>query len=453
MARNAISLMEEWEGQQVSEIPIDSLVLWSENPRDPISADADNREIIENALHGDKSSTTWKLGDLAADMGPAYDCSELPTVVYDENRDKYIVFDGNRRIALLMIQRYKIPGLEVQLPLFPPEKIPCNVCDRETAIKNVYHKHRGSGSWRVYDRDVFAYRYMNEPKSVLVRLEELIGAISKYPQLNQTYVRDDVLNAKHLKEFELDPSIADYGVPLDVLEDFVREIASAIDQKLIHTRGGRNNPLEYVDPSVLERIRESKTRRSSGGTEKLFSEQEFPPKELVAKGGLSDKSVPTEKSQKTPTRTRTVKPKQYQVFGGILRLHPGDVNNLYRVLDELWRQFESGGMRSLEAFPGLFRAGLRLLTESAAREKYPGEKKALAVYIDAFKDEAWASLRKQAKGNELVTFLSNTSVTKEGLSSLLQTGAHCYSSSNNREQALALSIVVGAMLKLSHGKP
>lgn len=452
MTRGAIDLMEVWEGQQVSEIPIDSLVLWSENPRDPISADADNREIIENALHGGKSTAAWKLDDLAVGMGTTYDCSELPTVVYDERRDKYIVFDGNRRIALAMIQRYRIPGLDVQFPLFPPERIPCNVCDRETAIKNVYRKHGGSGSWQVYDRDVFANRYMNEPKSVLVRLEELVGAISKYPQLNQGYVRDDVLNEKHLKEFGLDPDAIDYGVPSDVLTDFVRAIASAIDRKLINTRGDRNNPLEHIDSSILERIEESKANRSSARQDRLFSEQEYFPGEAAAKDGVTVSSTLNKEPKKTPGRTRTVKPKQYQAFGDILRLHPGDVNNLYRVLDELWRQFESGQMQASEAFPGLFRAGLRLLMESAAREIYPGKEKSLIDYIDSFKDKAWESLRKQGKGNELVTYLSTASVTKEKLNSLLQTGAHCYSSSNNREQALALSIAVGAMLKLSHGK-
>lgn len=453
MAKDVICLMEAWEGQQVSEIPIDSLVLWSENPRDPISADADNREIIENALHGPKSSTAWRLEDLAVGMGATYDCSELPTVVYDDAREKYIVFDGNRRIALAMIQRYEIPGLNVQFPLFPPEKMPCNVCDRETAIRNVYNKHVGSGSWQVYDRDVFANKYMNKPKSVLVRLEELIGAISRYPQLNQGYVRDDVLNEKHLKEFGLDPSTIDYGVPSDVLEDFVREIASAIDRKLINTRGGRNSPLEHIDSSILERIEESKVNRAHMRPDRLFSEQERSTGESAARDATLDKSVLNEEPKKASRRTRTVKPKQYQAFGEILRLRPGDVNNLYRVLDELWRRFESGQIQSSEAFPGLFRVGLRLVVEAAAREIYPKKAKPLIDYIGAFRDEAWAALRERDKGNDLATYLSTVSVTKEKLSSLLQTGAHCYSSSNNREQALALSIVVGAMLKLSHGKP
>lgn len=50
------------------------------------------------------------------------------------------------------------------------------------------------------------------------------------------------------------------------------------------------------------------------------------------------------------------------------------------------------------------------------------------------------------------TFLSNQNVKKETLPQLLHTGAHNYCSSQNYEQTLAISIILGAMLNLSHGK-
>ena len=450
MGKREEKLTGKWEGQQVVEIPIDSLVLWSENPRDPISADADNFEIINNALHGARSSKVWNLDNLAADMGSAYDYSDLPTVVYDERRKKYVVYDGNRRIAIAMIRRHGIPGLNVQLPLFPPDSIPCNVCDRGVAIKNVYRKHRNSGSWSAYDRDVFANKYMGEAKSVLVRLEDLIEAVSKYPKLNQGYVRDDVLNAKHLREFGLDPDVADYGVSPDVLEDLVREIARGIDNGSIATRGKRNNPKQYIDCGVLERIESSRATRGVAKARQLPVGPVDPEGDSAetpshhVEGDLNEVEKPAR-------RTKTTKPKSYKVFGGILSLKCGDVNNLYRTLDELWRNFESGKMVSSEAFPGLFRAGLRLLVESAAHDLFQGNA-ALRDYINKYGADAWTSLRRQEKGNQVVTYLSNASVSKENLHSLLHTGAHSYSSSNNRDQALALSILVGAMLKLSHGK-
>lgn len=82
------ALSQEWEDQQIVEIPFDKLVLWSENPRDPINPNADNTEIIRNAMNGRRSTDAWRLDDLALKMGGVYDLSELPIVVYDKQKGK-----------------------------------------------------------------------------------------------------------------------------------------------------------------------------------------------------------------------------------------------------------------------------------------------------------------------------------------------------------------------------
>lgn len=38
-----------WEGQQVEYIPLDDLVLWTENPRDPLDGDYTNDDVIRRA--------------------------------------------------------------------------------------------------------------------------------------------------------------------------------------------------------------------------------------------------------------------------------------------------------------------------------------------------------------------------------------------------------------------
>jgi len=50
------------------------------------------------------------------------------------------------------------------------------------------------------------------------------------------------------------------------------------------------------------------------------------------------------------------------------------------------------------------------------------------------------------------TTLSNQNVTKASIVQLLQTGAHNYQSSSNLEQTIALSIIIGSIISLSHGK-
>ncbi len=83
--------------QKIREIHIDNLHLWTENPRDPIEKDCTDEYIINKAIseNGDK----WNLPKLLKDMGDYYDLSEIPIVV--EELGQYIVYDGNRRLAVL----------------------------------------------------------------------------------------------------------------------------------------------------------------------------------------------------------------------------------------------------------------------------------------------------------------------------------------------------------------
>lgn len=139
----------EWQGQHIVDIKLDDLVLWSENPRDPLDEEADNEVIIQKALGEEPDSPRWQLSKLAKEMGDDYDFSELPTVVPIENSNKYRVYDGNRRVILAILKSRGItPGSsQIQLPMFP-EAIPCNVCTKEIALKHVFRKHNDSGSWR-----------------------------------------------------------------------------------------------------------------------------------------------------------------------------------------------------------------------------------------------------------------------------------------------------------------
>ena len=82
--------------QKIEEIELKELKLWTENPRDPVNSNSSNQEIINKALF--ENDIDWELKKLSKSMGPYFDYSELPTVVYNKNVP--IVFDGNRRIAL-----------------------------------------------------------------------------------------------------------------------------------------------------------------------------------------------------------------------------------------------------------------------------------------------------------------------------------------------------------------
>ncbi|MDP1695180.1 MAG: hypothetical protein Q8L34_06600, partial [Candidatus Woesearchaeota archaeon] len=118
--------------QEIKEIVISDLSLWSENPRDPIDSEIGDLELIKRAVKDDNKK--WNLPRLIKDMGPHYDYSELPTVVFENN--KFFVYDGNRRIAVLKYLQNPTWTHQVEGKLFPSsepvllknlKKIPCNV--------------------------------------------------------------------------------------------------------------------------------------------------------------------------------------------------------------------------------------------------------------------------------------------------------------------------------------
>ena len=487
-------ITEDWEGQHIESIPLEKLVLWSENPRDPIDPDADNEQIIENALNGKGADSKWELDKFAKEMGDKYDFSSLPTVAAIEGTDKYTVYDGNRRVIIAMMGAWGAPSMRLRttLPLFP-EEIPCCVCSRDDALKSVYRRHSENGSWGQYERDVFIYRYMNAPKSVLVRLEDLIHAVTRWPKINLRYVEEDILNDKHLKEFGLKPGEEDFGVPPETLEELIKAIADGIEDGSLNTRGNRNDPTKALSDDLLKRVYDDAARHKasaaqgnkvderdtdglSGNVEKgikgagqggLFDDGRTDGGQLE-KGsddgdserdpvddGTGDSSAGETVSVNTAgsRRTRTTKEKGYSVFNGKLILRAGSVNNLYRTLECLWKMNEAGKIEFNAGFNGVIRMGLRLLAETAAKEDQPNlRRKQLKAYVSTYADSAKKAIRLSGMDNDLVTFLSGQSVTAGSIENLLQTGAHSYTLSSGREQALAVSIFLAEMLKLSHGK-
>ena len=87
---------------------------------------------------------------------------------------------------------------------------------------------------------------------------------------------------------------------------------------------------------------------------------------------------------------------------------------------------------------------LRLLCETAAKSL---QYQKIDEYINKYFDSGKATLTQNHK-----TTLSTQHVTNANLVQLLQIGAHNYDASKNMEQTLAISIILGAMLKISHSK-
>lgn len=407
--------------QKVEYIDIKDLVLWTENPRDPINAKATDQEVVDRAL--DDKLSKWTLPKLSKEMGDYYDFSELPTVVY--HGKKPVVYDGNRRIILGKIKHgfVTIPkGTNIHLPNFP-DKIPCNVCSEKIALQNVLRKHSDSGSWLPLERDAFLHKFMGQEKSPFLILEEETAIISANPYLNKRFVKEEIFKEEILKAMGF--SIK-YGKLNSVHSNeeasaILLDISKKIKDNTISTRENRGKVIEVLDPILQQLIDQNKNKESHR------SKLNFGPE-------VKEKHL-------TPTR-RTAKINT-ELFGGKLFLIMGDVSNLYRDIEDLYNFYVDKKQELSQTFPGLIRMSLRLLCETAAKDK---NKK-----IDDYLRNHFADA-KRTLDQDIRTTLANQNVKEESIMQLLHTGAHNYQSSNNMEQTIAISIMIGAIITITHGR-
>ena len=406
--------------QDIEHINIKDLVLWTENPRDPIKSTVTDQYIANRAINQDQRSK-WSLKKLFKAMGSVYDQSEIPTVVYING--KPVVFDGNRRILIGKIKHnlVKVPNSPDFSKLDFPQIIPCNVCDEQTALKNIRRKHAGSGSWEPLERDIFEYKYMKQDKSPFMIVDEATDLISDCPELNKGFVKKEVLNPANLTSmgFYTDSGFLETAYQSqDDASKILLKVKDLVVNEKITTRSPDRGEIVNVlkKDSSLEAILKSQTNT----------------RQPYKKGTL----LPP----RTKRKTRIVKAKEHEFFGGTLSLEPGIVNNIYSDLRKLFNERSKRGYS--EDFPMLVRMGLRLLCELAA-----GSRGALKGWVENNFEKA----KKPLASDEKNTLRSET-ITKNNLVELLQTGAHSYTAGNNMRKAIAMSLIIGKMLEETHGK-
>ena len=401
--------------QKIKDIAIKDLGLWTENPRDRIDPGASDQEIADRAINRDKKSK-WSLKNLFNTMGPRFDQSEIPTVAYID--EKPIVFDGNRRVLIGKI----IHGC-VQVKNTPdfqnfefPETIPCNVCDKKTALEHVDRKHSESGGWSPLERDIFKHNAMKELKSPFLIIEESTQLISNNPELNKGFVKDEIFDQTNLHKLGFSTN---NGVLKHAYQN--QESAQSILDKVI----------EFI---VNKKIT---TRKNRGEIEKLLKNDKTTKTILKNKGNNYTLFNSIGLQQKAHRKTPISKVKNHDLFGKKLSLKAGTVNNLYSDLLKLCKGREKNYS---EDFPKIIRMGMRLLCEVAYKKKWTNHLK------DNF-DDAKKNLNTDEKNT-----LHSQSVEKGKIVSLLQSGGHGYTASNNIEQTIAISLIVGILLENSHGK-
>jgi hypothetical protein len=406
--------------QEIEKIDVSKLVLWTENPRDPISKTAKDQDIVDKAVE-DRSSK-WNLKKLAKSMGEFYDFSELPTVVYHGKVP--VVYDGNRRVIIAKI----IHGLVTtgtmkfdQLPQVPIE-IPCNVCDKKTALANVLRKHGDSGSWKTLEREIFLHKFMGEQKSPFLVIAEDTGILEEYPKMNQRFVKEELFKDENLKSlgFDVKKGRLVSRHKKDEAELILGDVGRKVTDNVISTRNSRGKLLEVLEPATRRLIRTNESEAFKPSAVK-FGKPATTSVRLTKRKGKTDE----------------------EIFGGKLDLEKSDTNDLYRDISDFYAYYVRNKKHLSESFPSLIRMSLRLLAEAAASES----NKSMESYLKGHFDAAKKQLTKDQK-----TSLSNLNVKKDSLTQLLHTGAHSYKASSNLDQTMAVALILGKIIYRSHGK-
>ena len=432
--------------QEIRKIKIEKLCLWSENPRDPINIKCTDYEIIKQAVEDKKSK--WNLQKMLKEMGNHYDFSEIPTIV--EVDGKYVVYDGNRRLAVLKYLQsqklYSSFGGGLFFKLEPKElrelkEIPCNICSREIALDNIERKHINNGSWGALERDYFLFEHRRQKKSIFLMFEEATGLISKNNKLNQGFVKKEVLTDINLKDIgfriENDKLVSIYEIQdtkeiLNKLVELIKtgKISTRNDSQkgsIRVTSGNLKTTIKNLDPAFNININSFDEAKAKKITRNLLEEEI----RIISE------------EQKKIRKTSREKGEIQIFFGKELVLKKGDTNSIYMDILDLHNFYLKNIEKLSKNFPAIIRMILRLLVESATSENQK-----IADYVNKNFSEAKKSLTQDQK-----TTLSNNNITEaQNLIQLLQSGAHDYANSANFEQTIAMSIIIGAMLNITHLK-
>ena len=417
------------EQQIVKKIEVSKLVLWSENPRDPIpnetTEETSNETIIRRAL--DDKKQKWELQKLAKQMGQTYDYSELPIVVY--HGDHPVVYDGNRRMILAQLRqcyRTTIP-VQFELPEVEPEMY-CCVCPKKMALNSVWRKHASNGSWGQLERDIFEYKHMEKSPSLFMQINEATGGmIEKTPTLNQRHVRDEVLTEQNLEEIGLkfqDSKLLSKHSPEET-EQILKAIAGIIGvvQTTRNDRGELRGPIESLVGTIIT----------------ANENKEFKPVTIAhdIKGSCAAKT--------TPRRTRRTKNgHSIPLFGGTLYLEPGLVSDMYRDICDLDGFYNKNKGSLSETFPALIRMSLRLLCEATAKQL---NTKGMSDFLNKNFPTAKSRLDQNQK-----TFLHNQSVNTANIVGMFESAGHNYSGMSNYQQTIVMSLILAPLITQFFGK-
>jgi hypothetical protein len=298
--------------------------------------------------------------------------------------------------------------------------IPCNVCDRETALDSIERKHYSHGTWKPLARDYFMHTHRKKPKSDFIKFEEATGLVTAHEkELNTVYAKDELLTSSELSKIGFriqdDRVVSNYS-PEDSSEILIT-IIEAIQNEKTTTRHNRGD--------LLAGITEQNPKLGS----RVHGFSDAAPVFIVPRVAEPKKTI-------TPRRTQATTSSD-ELFGGKLILQSGAVNDLYRGITNIYDSQRKDPEKLRLVFPILC-FSFRLILEVAAKELYGATaNKPFSALIN----QAKIDFRQNGRNTELSDLSVNTPWFNEDTK--LEAVLHNYAHNN-------LTIGIGDVLKYSN---
>lgn len=391
--------------QKIVHFDIKDLSLWTENPRDPIWEDMDDLSIIKRAI--DTNPKKRHLEKLLEKIGNFYHYNKLPIVV--KKNGKNVVYDGNRRVALLKYVQNPDRSLSIEWKLFPSPEImssfgdttilPCALCDEDTAFQIIYLDNTSNNTWDPLAQSYFEHYHLKKEKDLFLQFDEITHLISSHDELNQRYIKDEVLTEQNLKSLwiciEGGKIVSWYEE--DELKILLWKLLELIKSGTINTRNNEEKGSVRVKAGELGKVMKEKW-----GIEV---------KAIVEAG--EDEIPQWEESKKdwkeiTTVRKRTPVKNPYKndiLFGKILSLREGSVNSLYSWICSIYDRFKND--KNFFKILPVLGMSLRLLLDVAGREFFSNDEEMMKK--DQLRKDFIKQVKKDFRENEesmKINFLS-----------------------------------------------
>ena len=447
--------MKNWKTEKIA---IKDLWLWDENPRFPQEYfSKTEEELIDYFL----KRKDLKIPEFTKEVIKDFDLPQLENLVVLEFNGKKIVLEGNRRlVAYKLLANPKFikgdNGLSKQFEELGKSKkitdlfmLKANVTlDKEEGLRYVDRKHNKNNNeigWGEPERRHFAIRRSNGGMRDIIRVA-LANAVKNISL--PTPVKDAVLGKGYVTTFYriTDSAAARTKLGYEPKEDGTLKVkdrnkfdnllkviahnvwakkdfhGKAIDSRSLNKIEAINEYIDRLDAVEVKQVDEDVKKRTDIN---LFGSK------VLVSGGQT-------KSRRTP-----ITKDSDEIFGKMLLLESGKVNDLYRALVEI-----DNKCKNSEAALPFIGMALRLLVEVAARVYYEsqGNKQTASKdqVCEIFLKEAKKTLQQQQKNAISLTgeWLSD----KLNLSAILNKYAHG-SIIYKRTDVLKNSIIIADILE------